>query len=105
MPYALVADDHAQTRDFLADLLIAQGWIVERAVDGEDAIRRARTSVKPFDVAFIDIVMPRLGGLAALHAIHVASPTTTLVAVTGEATDDCTCFEQDGRNHSQCSRP
>lgn len=86
LPYALVADDHPQTRDFLADFLVSQGWEVERAIDGEDAVRRARTSARPFDVAFIDIVMPRLGGLAAIHAIRVASPTTALAAITGEAT-------------------
>ena len=84
--YALVADDHAQTREILAGLLTSEGWEVERAVDGEDALRRARTAAKPFDVAFIDIVMPKLGGIAAIRAIRSACPTTVCVAITGEAT-------------------
>jgi DNA-binding response OmpR family regulator len=47
--------------------LNAQGYEVITAVDGEDALRRAR-ELEP-DLVLLDIMMPRLDGISVLKEI------------------------------------
>ena len=61
----LVVDDHGVVRDGLRGFLELQQGIevVGEAVDGEDAIETA-LRLRP-DVVLMDLVMPRLDGVAA----------------------------------------
>lgn len=82
---ALVADDEARFRDLLRDELEEVGWTVACAADGIEAL--ARLEREDFDVAFIDLHMPRLAGPELLRRRR-GRGQERLVAITGAAADE-----------------
>ncbi|WP_342417231.1 response regulator transcription factor [Paenibacillus sp. FSL R10-2782] len=56
----LIADDEPGIRNALAYALQREGFLVETAVDGEDALEKVRL-FHP-DVLVLDVMMPKLGG-------------------------------------------
>ena len=65
----LVAEDDALLREILYDGLTDQGFAVEAAADGQDALKRFRAS-GPFDVLLLDEEMPGMTGRAFLAQIR-----------------------------------
>jgi PAS domain S-box-containing protein len=61
----LVADDNASSRAARADALAGQGWQVERASSGAEALALLRTG-RRFEFAFIDSVMSDLDGASVI---------------------------------------
>jgi two-component system cell cycle response regulator len=82
----LVADDSGLVRSMMRDHLIAAGYEVLEAQDGEDALARIRATIP--DVVLLDRDMPRLDGLAVLDAMQADEATAAIpvVFVTGRAT-------------------
>ena len=66
-PRILVVDDNLTNLEVLRVRLNAQGYEVITAVDGEDALRRAR-EIEP-DLVLLDIMMPRLDGISVLKEL------------------------------------
>jgi CheY-like chemotaxis protein len=64
----LIADDDADARDSLGELLELAGHCVHVCGDGTDALRMAR-EFRP-DVVFLDIEMPGLNGYAVCHQLR-----------------------------------
>ena len=65
----LVAEDDALLREILCDGLADQGFTVEAAADGQDALTRFRAS-GPFDVILLDEEMPGMTGRGFLAQIR-----------------------------------
>lgn len=63
----LVVDDDSTARDTIADFLREEGYSVEMAVSGEEALRRAKES--PPDLITLDVLMPGMDGWAVLSAL------------------------------------
>ncbi|MBW4090912.1 MAG: response regulator [Proteobacteria bacterium] len=83
----LLADDSADMRQYLARLLLAEGYEVETAVDGDAALGLAR--MRPPDLVLADVMMPKLDGLALLRALRTdpltaETPVILLSARAGE---------------------
>jgi DNA-binding NtrC family response regulator len=76
----LVVDDDAVARQLLADALRKDGYEVEIAGGGADAIALGRA--KPFDVVLTDIKMGEVDGLAVLREFRQHSPETAIVLLT-----------------------
>jgi CheY-like chemotaxis protein len=78
----LIADDSAAMR--LSVRLLLQGrhkeLVVREAVDGIDAIEKAKKS-KP-DLILLDLAMPRLNGAEAATVLKNAMPETPLILFT-----------------------
>ena len=66
-PRILVVDDDPTNLEVLRVRLSAQGYEVVTAVDGEDALRRAR-ELKP-DLVLLDVMMPKLDGISVLKEL------------------------------------
>jgi adenylate cyclase len=62
-----VVDDDPTNLEVLRVRLSAQGYEVVTAVDGEDALRRAR-ELKP-DLVLLDVMMPNLDGISVLKEL------------------------------------
>jgi DNA-binding response OmpR family regulator len=64
----LVVDDDEMTRHFLSHILAQQGFLLETAADGEQALTLLKE--KAFDIILLDIEMPGLNGLETLKRIR-----------------------------------
>ena len=84
MSRILIADDHKSTREGLALALGGLGHSIHVAFDGEDAI--AAVGKYSFDLAMVDIQMPKKTGLEVLAAIAETSPETSVVMMTAFGT-------------------
>ena len=84
----LVVDDHGVVREGLRGFLELQEGIevVGEAVDGEDAIEAA-TRLRP-DVILMDLVMPRLDGVAAMRSLRESVPAARVIVLTSFLDDD-----------------
>jgi DNA-binding NarL/FixJ family response regulator len=84
----LVVDDHAVVREGLRSFLELQEGIdvVGEAADGEEGLALA-AELRP-DVVLMDLVMPRLGGVAAIRALRERVPGARAVVLTSFTDDD-----------------
>lgn len=74
----LVADDDAQSRQLLRDLLMAKGHIVTEAIDGEDAL--AAIGREAPDIILLDVMMPKLDGFEVCRRVK-SDPATALIHI------------------------
>jgi two-component system, NarL family, response regulator LiaR len=84
----LVVDDHAVVREGLRAFLELQERIevVGEAADGDEAIAAAER-LRP-DVVLMDLVMPRLDGVAAMRALRERVPSARMIVLTSFLDDD-----------------
>jgi len=77
----LITDDHAIVRDGIRQILGNQPdmQVVGEAANGQEALSQART-LRP-DVLLLDISMPKVSGLEAIHLIREASPDSAVVVL------------------------
>lgn len=65
----LLVEDDPAIRDSLAECLAMEGYAVESAGDGAEALRRLGTPPRP-DLVLADMVMPVMGGAELLRRIR-----------------------------------
>ncbi len=82
----LIADDDPTLRSELGELLRADGHGVTVAADGGEALEALER--ESFEVALLDLVMPRATGLEVLHRLRVVRPETSVVMITGHGSVD-----------------
>lgn len=79
--HILVVDDSAVARDVACELLRSFGYAPDVAASARQAIRRVRA--KAYDLVFLDMQMPGLGGLLAAREIRAAAQKPlSIVALT-----------------------
>jgi len=73
MKRLLVVDDEPHVARVLRVSLAKDGWAIEVAHDGAEALLAIATN--PPDVMITDIQMPGMGGEALCHELHARYPT------------------------------
>jgi adenylate cyclase len=91
----LVVDDLEVNRKVLAARLVREGLSVEEAENGQVALEKLEAT--PFDLVFLDVMMPVLDGFETLQRIK-ASPTlrdvpVLMLSALGEADGVARCLE------------
>jgi DNA-binding response OmpR family regulator len=82
----LVVDDEPAVRDVLARYLERDGFDVDTAVDGEDAIARF-DAARP-DLVLLDLMLPRVDGFEVFRAIRSRSESPVIMLTArGDVTD------------------
>ena len=76
----LIVDDEEDVRLFLADFIGDLDFCVDTAVDGLEAIEK--TVRTQYDVVLLDVMMPRMDGIACLEKIKKLSPETAIIMIT-----------------------
>ena len=75
----LIADDDPDILTVVQVNLEMDGFEVDTAVDGEDALQKATSN--PPDAVVLDIMMPRMDGLTALHRLRSQASTANIPVV------------------------
>jgi NarL family two-component system response regulator LiaR len=88
MTRVLVVDDHRVVRQGLRFLLDQQDGIevVGECTDGDGVVDAVR-ALRP-DVVLLDLLMPRVGGVAALERLAVAGLHTAVIVLTSAEDDE-----------------
>lgn len=81
----LVVDDNESMCDSLSMVFDLKGYDTHTAFDGADAVEAVRE--KAFDIIFMDIKMPKLNGVKALHEIKKARPEAIVIMMTAYTND------------------
>lgn len=93
MAKALPVDDEAVVREFVRGSLEANGHVVMEGEDGVEVVEKFR-SEKP-DLVFLDVRMPRMGGVPALQRICKTDIEVKVVILT--ALDDVVLEREAGQ--------
>ena len=80
----LVVDDDENIRKTLTTILKNEGYIVDTAQNGSEAVKK--TEKTAYNVALIDIRLPDIEGIELLTKIKDAVPKTRKIIVTGYPT-------------------
>ncbi len=80
VPRVLVVDDTASIRFLIRTNLELAGFDVDEAVDGADCLEFLRSGEVIPDAITVDVMMPRLDGIATVSAIR-ADPRTRHIAI------------------------
>lgn len=79
----LVVDDEASLRQFVSDIFAADGWGVWPVANAEEALPSLEE--KRPAAAFVDLVLPGMGGLDLLAEIKRRLPKTEVILMTSHA--------------------
>ena len=82
----LVAEDEANLGELLQSYLAGRGHRVTVTPDGRSALDALHS--QPFDVALLDIVMPKLDGLEVLRQVREDPSPPECIIITGNGTID-----------------
>jgi two-component system response regulator MprA len=78
----LVVDDERAVRDSLRRALTLEGYDVELAADGEEALVRLRSGESHPDAIVVDVLMPRLNGLDLCRSLRASGDKVPVLMLT-----------------------
>lgn len=82
----LVVDDDPQIRRVLRTALIAQGYEIDDARNGEEALERLRD--ERFDLVLLDMNMPGIGGIETCRSVRSGSNTAIIMLTVRDSEPD-----------------
>jgi len=80
----LIVDDEVNLLEVLSDVLRKKGYLVATAQNGLEALEKLKE--RYFNIAIVDLKMPKMGGMELLEAMRERYPQTLVVILTGYAT-------------------
>ena len=83
---ALLIEDDPTLAEFVAQGLREAGFVVDAATDGEHGLRTALAT--PFDVAVIDLMLPRRDGLSIIETMRARDVRTPVLILSARHTVD-----------------
>ena len=85
MKRILVAEDDADIRETLKDLLSGEGYAVETAADGVAAIAAWKGAAEPFDLVVLDVMMPGKSGYDVCREIRAAGSRVAVLMLSAKS--------------------
>jgi DNA-binding response OmpR family regulator len=82
----LLVDDEHELVSTLAERLSYRGIRADWTVSGEEAIALAEKNV--YDVAVLDVKIPRMSGLELKRRLYAIRPATKFIFMTGHGSED-----------------
>ena len=86
MKRILIVDDERSSRQLLDLMLRSDGFLIEMAEGGEEAL--AMIAAQPPDLVLLDVMMPRMDGYQVAAAIRANPATSHVPVVMISGTDD-----------------
>ena len=84
MARILIVDDEASIRETLKEILTYEGYEVDLAEDGAQALEMLRKT--EYDVALCDIKMPKIDGLELLDRVKGIADDVSFIMISGHGT-------------------
>ena len=92
--YILVVDDEARMRKLIKDFLVAKGFSILEAEDGEKALEVFEENKNKITLILLDVMMPKLDGWSVLRQIRQESKVPIIMLTArGEEQDELFGFE------------
>lgn len=82
----LVVDDERAIRRSLNEILTMEGFKVEEAVDGADALEKIKNN--HYDCVLCDIKMPQVDGIEVLEKVQELKPDVPVIVISGHGNID-----------------
>ena len=82
----LVVEDDDKIASFVINGLKQAGFATEHAANGEDGLRLALTA--PYDAAVVDVMLPRLDGLALIEELRRQDVNTPVIILSAKRSVD-----------------
>jgi DNA-binding response OmpR family regulator len=79
----LVTEDEPRILTFLVRGFEAEGYAVDAAVDGDQALERLRT--RSYDLAVLDLLLPQRDGLSVLRELKREQPDLPVVILSARS--------------------
>ena len=86
MSSVLVVDDHAGMRNTLIDILEEEGFEVDSACCGDEAVDRFKQH--PFNAVIMDVMMPGINGVQAFQQMKHFNKDTKAIFMSAFAMED-----------------
>ena len=84
MSNILIIDDEKAIRKTLGEILSYEGYKMDEAGDGEEALKKFKE--KAYDVVLCDIKMPKMDGIEFLEKAREINPDTPIIMISGHGT-------------------
>ena len=81
----LIVDDDESIQSLLQMMVKKEGFQVETAFDGKEAVRKV--VARSPDLILLDVMMPVMGGLEALKAFQAEDAGVRVIVITGRQLD------------------
>ncbi len=92
--YILIVDDESRMRKLIKDFLVAKGYIILEAEDGEKALQVFEENQSKIELILLDVMMPKLDGWSVLRQIRQTSKVPIIMLTArGEEQDELFGFE------------
>ena len=82
----LLIEDDEKIASFIVKGLKAAGYAVDHAVDGEEGLHLALAA--PYDAAIVDIMLPKLDGLALIERLRKQKVNTPVIILSAKGSVD-----------------
>ena len=90
----LIVDDEARMRKLIKDFLVAKGYSILEAEDGEKALEVYEENKNKINLILLDVMMPKLDGWSVLRQIRQDSKVPIIMLTArGEEQDELFGFE------------
>jgi two-component system nitrogen regulation response regulator NtrX len=84
MSNILIVDDEKAIRKTLGEILSYEGYKMDEAGDGEEALKKFKE--KSYDVVLCDIKMPKMDGIEFLERARESNPDVPIIMISGHGT-------------------
>ncbi|MCJ7583544.1 MAG: hybrid sensor histidine kinase/response regulator [Anaerolineales bacterium] len=99
----LIIDDETPICEAIQRVLTPLDFQVAAALTGEEGLRKIRTN--GYDLALIDIMLPGIGGIELISAIHEYDPEIVCIIITGYATVELAVLAIKGGAYNFLTKP
>jgi len=99
----LVVDDEKPIYEAIQRVLTPQNFQVDTALTGEEGLRKIRAN--GYDLALIDVMLPGIGGIELISAIHEYDPEIVCIIITGYATVELAVLAIKGGAYNFLTKP
>ena len=101
----LVVDDERAVRESLRRALELEGYDVELAVDGEEALERLGAPIAAADAVILDVLMPGVDGLEVCRRLRAGANAVPVLMLTARAEVDSRVAGQDAGADDYLPKP